>query len=131
MGRPLKSLLLTPDQIQYLASIGCTNKEIAILAGFKEHTGLEKRFSRILAKGREEGKTRLRKLQWQSAIKGSYVMQIWLGKQLLEQSDKLEHKSIQYSAIADISKISTEKLKQIRDLMLSKEPNGTPGNPKS
>ena len=32
-------------------------------------------------------KMRLRQLQWKSAEKGAIVMQIWLGKQILGQSE--------------------------------------------
>ena len=32
-------------------------------------------------------KMRLRQLQWKSATKGNVVMQIWLGKQILGQSE--------------------------------------------
>jgi hypothetical protein len=99
MGRPLKKLKLTPDQIEYLASIGCTDTEISALAGFKDPSGIAKRFSKILEKGREEGKTRLRKLQWASAQKGNVVMLIWLGKQILGQSEKVSMKSSNSSSL--------------------------------
>lgn len=42
-------------------------------------------------RGQEMGKASLRRMQWKMAPK-SAVMQIWLGKQHLEQSDKLETK---------------------------------------
>jgi len=37
--------------------------------------------------GLDRAKTTLRRLQWSSAKKGNVTMQIWLGKQLLKQSD--------------------------------------------
>jgi len=36
----------------------------------------------------ESGKSILRRLQWQAALGGNITMQIWLGKQLLGQSDR-------------------------------------------
>lgn len=87
MARPLKKILLSEEQIQYLASIGCTDTEVAHLAGLKDPGNVRKRFDKIMRKGRDEGKTRLRKLQWQRAQKGSDTMLIWLGKQILGQTD--------------------------------------------
>lgn len=37
--------------------------------------------------GLDRARTTLRRLQWSSAKKGNVTMQIWLGKQLLKQSD--------------------------------------------
>jgi hypothetical protein len=39
----------------------------------------------------EHRRIALRKLQWKSAERGSAAMQIWLGKQYLEQKDKNAH----------------------------------------
>ena len=51
---------------------------------------LEKSYSDFLTKGRAEMKMRLRQLQWQSATKGNVTMQIFLGKNMLGQQDKIE-----------------------------------------
>tara|TARA_B100000674_G_scaffold328834_1_gene274554 strand:- start:32 stop:334 length:303 start_codon:yes stop_codon:yes gene_type:complete len=85
MARPKKYNLDT-DQIKKLASLGCTNKEIADFFGCSADL-LEKSYSEFLTKGRAEQKLRLRQLQWKSAEKGNIVMQIWLGKQILGQSE--------------------------------------------
>lgn len=89
MARPKKHV--DADQVLKLAAIGCSNKEIASFFDVSEDT-IERRFAGQLSKGREEGKTRLRRLQWQSAEKGNVVMQIWLGKQILGQTEKVESK---------------------------------------
>ena len=44
----------------------------------------------ILTKGRDKGKIRLRQLQWRAAEKGNVSMLIWLGKQVLDQTDRQE-----------------------------------------
>ena len=85
MARPKKYNLDT-DQIKKLASLGCTNKEIGDFFGCSADL-LEKRYSEFLTKGRAEQKLRLSQLQWKSAEKGNIVMQIWLGKQILGQSE--------------------------------------------
>jgi len=70
-----------------LASIGCTMKEIGAVVGCSVDT-LERRFADVIEKGRESGKSSLRRMQWKAAEKGNVSMLIWLGKQILGQRDK-------------------------------------------
>ena len=88
MARPKKYNIDT-KQVQKLASLCCTNKEISEFFGCSADL-LEKSYSEFLTKGRAEQKIRLRQLQWQSAEKGNVVMQIFLGKNMLGQQDKIE-----------------------------------------
>ena len=88
VGRPKKYELDT-DQVQKLASFGCTNREIASFFECSETT-LTRNYGDFLTKGRDKGKIRLRQLQWKSAEKGSIPMQILLGKQILGQTDRQE-----------------------------------------
>tara|TARA_Y100001963_G_scaffold123691_1_gene173891 strand:+ start:906 stop:1241 length:336 start_codon:yes stop_codon:yes gene_type:complete len=88
VGRPKKHDIPF-DKVEQLASFGCTNIEIASYFGCDESL-LRKNYSEYLAKGRDKGKIRLRQLQWQAAEKGSHTMLIWLGKQILGQTDKSE-----------------------------------------
>jgi len=85
-GRPRKNL--DGNLIRRLAGIGCTNKEIAAVTGVSEDT-LERNFAGVIEKGRETAKASLRRFQWKSAAGGNVTMQIWLGKQLLGQTDKV------------------------------------------
>jgi len=85
MARP-KEYNINPEEITKLASYGCTNTEIADFYGCDEST-IRKSYSEYLKKGRSEGKIRLRKIQWGIAEKGNAVMGIWLGKNILGQSD--------------------------------------------
>lgn len=85
MARP-KKYDIDPEQIRKLSNYGCTNKEIADFYGCDESL-IRKSYSEYLTKGRAEMKLRLRQLQWKSAEKGNVVMQIWLGKQMLGQSE--------------------------------------------
>ena len=86
VGRPKKYNLDT-KQVEQLAGFGCTDTEIASFFDISRTT-LERNYEHNLTKGREEGKIRLRQLQWKAAKKGNVAMLIWLGKQLLGQSDK-------------------------------------------
>ena len=88
MARPKKYNIDT-KQVQKLASLGCTNKEISEFFGCSADL-LEKSYSEFLTKGSAEQRIRLRQLQWQSAEKGNVVMQIFLGKNMLGQQDKIE-----------------------------------------
>ena len=88
VGRPKKYNLDT-KQVEQLAGFGCTDTEIASFFDISRTT-LERNYEHYLTKGREEGKIRLRQYQWASAKKGNVAMLIWLGKQLLGQSDKQE-----------------------------------------
>ena len=88
MARP-KKYDIDPKQVEKLASYGCTNTEIASFFGCEDSL-ISKSYSRNVTKGKEKGKIRLRQMQWRSAEKGSVPMQIWLGKQVLGQTDKQE-----------------------------------------
>jgi hypothetical protein len=84
--------------VEDLAKIHCTEAEIAAFFGVspellrrRKHTDPE--FCGALEKGRDQGKTSLRRLQWKAAMGGNITMLIWLGKQLLGQTDRhgIEH----------------------------------------
>tara|TARA_Y100001963_G_scaffold84253_1_gene116820 strand:- start:1051 stop:1362 length:312 start_codon:yes stop_codon:yes gene_type:complete len=85
MARPKKYNIDT-KKVEQLASFGCTNIEIASFFGCTESL-IRKSYSEFITKGREKGKIRLRQLQWNTAEKGNVQMLIWLGKQVLGQTD--------------------------------------------
>jgi len=87
MGRPQKKI--DADQVEQLAALGCSVSEIASVVKCSIST-LEHRFLHALRKGREQMKTSLRRMQYESAASGSVTMQIWLGKVYLDQRDKTE-----------------------------------------
>ena len=92
MARPKKHDI-DLKQLQNLARLGCTNTEIADFFGCTESLS-RKSYSENLVKGRAEQKMRLRQLQWKSAEKGNVTMQIFLGKQMLGQSDNPENNNM-------------------------------------
>ncbi len=92
-GRPRIEIDLA--QVERLATIQCTDDEIAAVLGVSLHTVARRKaedpaFLKVLEEGRGKGKATLRRIQWQRASKGSDTMCIWLGKQLLGQRDKHE-----------------------------------------
>ena len=88
MARPKKHNLDT-EKVEQLAGFGCTNTEIASFFGCDESL-IRKSYSEFLTKGRDKGKIRLRQLQWRAAERGNVSMMIWLGKQVLGQTDRQE-----------------------------------------
>jgi hypothetical protein len=87
-GRPKKDI--DAEQVAKLAAMQCSNVEIAAFFDCDEGT-IRKRFSEILTKGRERGKITLRRLQWKAAESGNTAILIWLGKQYLGQTEKIEN----------------------------------------
>jgi|SRR6185437_3891838 len=90
--------------VMRLAGIGCTISEIEAVTDIKIET-LERHYGELLKKGRETGKACLRRFQWQNAASGNPTMQIWLGKQLLGQSDKAELNVIQEIKFGDFEQL--------------------------
>lgn len=84
VGRDKK--VVPPQQVEELASLGCTDKDIANFFGITDQT-LRNNFLDNLVKGREDLKVSLRRAQIKLALSGNAVMLIWLGKNLLGQSD--------------------------------------------
>lgn len=97
-GRPPKLVENeeTLKQIEGLARIQCTQREAAaVLRVDRDTFGLFLRSNRKAQQawdnGLESGKASLRRLQFKNAENGNPTMQIWLGKQWLEQADKNEN----------------------------------------
>ena len=84
VGRDKK--VIDPEEVEKLASIGCKDSEIAEWFGIK-HDTLKYNFANQLTKGREGLKQSLRRAQLSLALSGNAVMLIWLGKNILGQSD--------------------------------------------
>ena len=84
VGRDKK--VIDPEEVEKLAGIGCKDSEIADWFGIKYDT-LRNNFSDQLTKGREHLKQSLRRAQLSLALSGNAVMLIWLGKNILGQSD--------------------------------------------
>lgn len=79
--------VIPEEQVAQLAQYHCTNKEMADFFGVPLQTFVDN-FRDIIDKNRIITKQRLRKAQLDLALnKHDRVMLIWLGKQLLSQSD--------------------------------------------
>ena len=86
VGRGANRKVVPPDEVWKLAAMGCTLEEMSDWFQVKPDT-LKYNFAEYIAKGRAELKRRLRAAQLKVAIGGNATMQIWLGKNILGQSD--------------------------------------------
>jgi len=90
LGRPKKYVDL--EMVEKLAHIQCTQTEIASTLGVSVDTlSRHKHFAAVYKRGSEGGRKSLRRMQFESASKGSVAMQIFLGKNYLGQSDHFSH----------------------------------------
>ena len=98
MGRPKKTLTKKEwASVDYMCMIHCTGEEIAGVMGMDYDTlnrickeDRQMSISEYIKNHQTNGKMSLRRAQWKLAESGNATMQIWLGKQWLGQSDKIE-----------------------------------------
>ena len=88
MARPFKGIDL--ELVEKLASIHCTNKEIAAVVDCDPSLLSKKRYSEIIEKGKERGKIGLRRKMFETAMNGNVTLMIWLSKQYLGFTEKVE-----------------------------------------
>lgn len=96
-GRP--RIELKWDDFEKLCSLHCTRIEIAEFFDCSEDTierhvkrHYKETFAVVFKKKSSKGKISLRRQQYEAAQKGNITMLIWLGKQYLGQTDKVEQK---------------------------------------
>jgi AraC-like DNA-binding protein len=88
-------------QVDGMCAIQCTANEIAAVMDVSQDT-LERlvkdeygvNFAEFYERRSGRGKMSLRRMQWKSAEAGNVTMQIWLGRQMLDQKEKTETESI-------------------------------------
>lgn len=94
-GRPLT--VIDWDKVDSMCKIQCTGEEIASVLDLsydtlqracKREKGMS--FAEYLPQKALAGKASLRRSQWKLATGGNSTMQIWLGKNMLGQTDKQE-----------------------------------------
>lgn len=115
MARP--KMEIDQKLVEKLAGVGCSNESIAIQVSCSVDT-LTNRFSDVLRKSRENLRTQLRIWQLETARKGNATMQIWLGKQMLDQCDKTE------VMINQLKKMSPDEFEAFKKQTLDEYVNG-------
>ena len=86
VGRGANRKVVHPDEVYKLSSLGCSIQEMSDFFMVKRET-LKYNFLPYIERGRAELKQRLRSKQIQVAMAGNATMLIWLGKNILGQSD--------------------------------------------
>ena len=79
--------VIPEEQVLELARLHCTNQEMADFFEVKLQTFVDN-FRDIITNGRLETNQRLRRAQLKLALNGDRSMLIWLGKNILGQSDQ-------------------------------------------
>ena len=112
MARPKKEF--NQKQIEAMCAIQCTEEEICGIFDCDDVTlnrwckdTYGKRFSEVYKQKRQGGKMSLRRKQWEMAGKNP-TMAIWLGKQWLGQTDKVEQ---------TVSVISEETRNEVKEFL--------------
>jgi uncharacterized protein (DUF305 family) len=112
-GRPKTPIDI--QQLEKLAAVGCQESEMAWFFGMhpvsfsKRKT---KKMQEAIDKGRNNGKTALRRKQFELAMAGDRTMLVWLGKQELGQSDK-RHIEQEVTHHKSVVEMSDEELAQV------------------
>lgn len=118
MGAP--KILFTDEDwanIKGMCRIQCTGEEIAgildveydtLCRRIKEKYGIT--FADFFKKHGAGGKMSLRRMQFKAAEKGNAAMQIWLGKQYLDQKERKEiDHSLEHKNLSDLVKAAAKK----------------------
>lgn len=120
MARPV--IEIKKEQFESLCNLQCTLDEIAGFFKCSSDT-IERWCKRTYNQGfadsyktySQNGKISLRRAQWRLAEKGNASMLIWLGKQWLGQTDKVEQTTSfeDLTPLADMLKLTPEEIKSI------------------
>jgi hypothetical protein len=86
VGRGDTKRVIVPQEVENLARLWCSYEEMSEFFGINVET-LKYNFRDYITKGRAETKQALRKAQLKVALSGNTTMLIWLGKNILGQSD--------------------------------------------
>lgn len=83
------------SELEKLCHLNCTDEEIAAWFNVTVRTIMRKRkfpkFAAVMERGRAKGKISVRRMQMRLLEQGNATMGVWLGKQLLGQTDHFYH----------------------------------------
>lgn len=98
---------LDGELVRRLATIHCTDAEIATIIGC-DAEALKKNYGHEIELARATGKSSIRRKQYQKAMAGDSNLLIWLGKNLLKQSDRI-HTEVSFDDT--LNKMSDDELR--------------------
>jgi hypothetical protein len=82
-------------ELERLSALQCTDEEIAFWFGVTTRT-IERRrkdpkFAEVMERGKAKGRISVRRMQMKLLEQGNATMGVWLGKQILGQTDEVRH----------------------------------------
>ena len=87
-------------ELEKLCAMQATDEEIAAFFGVSARTILRrkraKKFAEVMERGRAKGRISVRRAQMKMLDAGNATMGVWLGKQLLGQTDQVWHEVNQH-----------------------------------
>ena len=103
MARPRKEVNV--ELLEELAKLHCTQEEMASILKVSVDT-LQRRFAAHIKEARDHGKMSLRRKMWELALSGDRTLLIWLSKNELGMSDKVEEKQEVKAEVKEVTYIS-------------------------
>jgi hypothetical protein len=101
-GRPKKPLKYDYELIKDLASIFCTQDEIANIMGVSvRKLQYDPEFMRLYKEGIDGARSHIRRAQLKLALGGNATMLVWLGKQYLGQREPIMDMSVPADEITE------------------------------
>jgi hypothetical protein len=121
-------------ELEKLCALQCTDEEIAHFMGVStrtiENRRKQPRFAEVMMRGRAKGRISVRRAQMKLLEGGNSAMGVWLGKQLLGQRDVVTTEltgtgggPIAVAIKPDLSQLSDEELRQLREIAIKTQPN--------
>ena len=81
------------SELEKLAGLQCTDEEVAAWFGVSTRTierrRLEPEFAEVMTRGKAKGRISVRRMQMKLPEEGNATMGVWLGKQILGQTDQI------------------------------------------
>ena len=112
-------------QLEQLATIGCTNDEIAAVIGCSWDT-LYRNYAEVIKTGRNQRNVSLRHMQFKIAQSGNVGMLIWLGKQYLGQTEKTDMPSLE-KLVQEYLKLTPDERLRRTTAIINPEGKDAPG----
>src|SRR3954462_7417794 len=82
-------------ELEKLCAMQCTDEEIAAWFGVTRKTIMRRRkvakFAELMERGKAKGRISVRRMQMKLLEQGNATMGVWLGKQILGQTDEVRH----------------------------------------
>src|SRR5215472_10064771 len=111
------------SELEKLCSLQCTDEELAawfnVTTRTIERRRKVKKFAEIMERGKAKGRISVRRMQMKLLEQGNATMGIWLGKQLLGQTD---HQVTEVRQLPSLGELTTAELSAVLNEYLAGQP---------